>query len=195
MYDDEDNKSESIDFFQTTCSMSISKLQLDIANPYSDKALLNYQLLGWQDIQKFVSLFEIYNQSAPQFNHNPKPLPENNKFCPGMDINIPIEHFKVFKEKSSKNGKPFLTIVQFDLFIQRAFHGDSEISKQTFNVGNREKLFIVKRFHQFYDIAAKEYENTTQCRDKYIKLLTDNFTNWEYQDIKNNFGNKVKVDW
>jgi hypothetical protein len=120
---------------------------------------------------------------------------DQNHFCKSMPLNIPQEHFKVFTIQESKNNQPFLTIAQLGLFIKRAFNEEKTISKQNFNCGPRDKLFIVKRFYEFYNIAARDYENTLQCKDKYVKLLTDNFTNWDYKSIKDNFGNKVKREW
>jgi|GEM_PF-2238091 len=120
-----------------------------------------------------------------------------NTFCNSMPLSVPMEHFKVFTLPNKKNKSiPFLSLNQFNSFIERAFHGKTELPKQTFTLApHKEKLFLVKRFYEFYSIAVKDYENTSQCQEKYIKLLTDNFTNWDYQNIKNNFGNKVKRDW
>ncbi len=118
-----------------------------------------------------------------------------NLFCKSMPLKMVIQHFEVFTQRKSKNGKPFLTEEEFNSFIKRAFLGKEEEPKQTFNMATREKLFLVKRFYQFYDMSWKEYENTQQCQEKYIRLLTDNFTNWDYQQTKNNFGDKVKRKW
>lgn len=118
-----------------------------------------------------------------------------NVFCKLMPLEIPIEHFKVFVKTKSKNGNLFLTNEQLNSFIERAFEGNNKIEKQTLNCTNREKLFLVKRFYQFYTLVVSDYEKTTQCKEKYIKLLTDNFTNWDFENIKDNFTNKVKRDW
>lgn len=120
-----------------------------------------------------------------------------NTFCNSMPLNIPKEHFKVFTISNSKNkNSPFLSIEQFNSFIEKAFTGKTELPKQTFNLApHKEKLYIIKRFYEFYLIAVKDFEKTSQCKEKYIKLLSDNFINWDYEQIKNNFGNKVKRDW
>ena len=118
-----------------------------------------------------------------------------NKFCKGMPIKFAIEHFKVFIEKNNNYGKRFLTEEQFISFLKRAFLNDNSVGKTTLNVGSREKSFVVKRFYEFYTLAANRFENTSQCRDKYIMLLTDNFDNWSYNEIKNNFKNKTKRNW
>ncbi len=121
-----------------------------------------------------------------------------NKFMP---IELAENHFKVFTDAKHKKGNtPFLSKEAFEQFIKKAFHGKSEIEKQKLNVGTREKWFIVKRFYEFYKIGIGEneglqYETTTQCREKYIRLLTDNFTNWSYNEIENNFNKEVKRAW
>lgn len=125
-----------------------------------------------------------------------------NQFNKLMPIELAVNHFKVFTNTNYKKEKiPFLSNEAFELFIQKAFYEKKEIAKQKLNVGPTEKSFIVKRFYEFYQIGiganadSPDYEGTTQCRQKYIELLTDNFTNWTFEDIKKNFGNKTKRKW
>jgi len=144
------------------------------------------------------------NEKQAGFNeHENKPsVPEidiykiENKFNNKMPIDIAINHFKVFMEKKSKSDdQPFLTPEQFNLFIQRAFGCNTSIPQQTINYGNTEKMFIVKRFVEFYDLSTKKriYEDTGQCLEKYIKLLTDNFKNWNYDTVANNISKARNV--
>jgi len=120
---------------------------------------------------------------------------KENQFCQSMPITFAIDHFKVFAEQKSKNGQSFLTEDQLNSFIKRAFLDENNIEKQFINISKRENLFIVKRFYQFYDNSWEKFEKNQHCRDKYIQLLTENFENWDFQKVKNNFGNKVKRDW
>jgi hypothetical protein len=120
---------------------------------------------------------------------------EENLFCPGMPIKIPIEHFKVFVDRKNKSGNTYLTNEEFISFIKRAFINDKSIAKITLKIGNGERGFAVKRFYEFFTMAANEYEKTNQCRDKYLRLVTDNFNNWSYAKLKNNFTNKTKKNW
>lgn len=119
---------------------------------------------------------------------------EENVFCKSMPLKIPIEHFKIFVDIENRNGNPYLSKEQFISFIKRVFLNDKSIDKISFDIGSRGKLFVIKRFYEFYQKAIR-FENTNQCRDKYIKLVSDNFTNWDYKDLKDNFGNKVKREW
>ena len=103
-------------------------------------------------------------------------------------------------ENNSKNGKPFLTIEQVEQFIERAFVGNTNIQKLTLNYANREKLILWKLFYQYYQNCVsidRSVERGVQCRDKYIKLLTDNFTNFIFEKVKDNFSksNQVEKDW
>lgn len=112
----------------------------------------------------------------------------NNVFCKSMAFDIVIKHFEIFTTKNSKNGKPFLTVTQFDNFIKRAFCGEQDIDMQEFNTPPRgEKMLIQYRFRQFYELYYDKYFNTVQVQDKFIKLLTDNFVGWDYNKVKNNF--------
>ncbi|UEG50874.1 hypothetical protein LK994_05220 [Ferruginibacter lapsinanis] len=160
------------------------------------------------DIDKLniKNLFQFWYKEFSTKEHRSIKTPEQEKdlsnsndsvnvFCNAMPISVPKEHFAKFTETNSKNNKPFLTNEQLNSFIEKAFYGKTDIKKQTINYGKRERLFIVKRFYEFYLMCSTEYENTTQCQPKYIRLLTDNFINWEFDNIKNNFGNKVKREW
>lgn len=119
---------------------------------------------------------------------------KENIFCRAMPLKVPIEHFRVFVDQKNKSGRSYLTESEFISFINRAFLNSKSINMVTLNIGSGEKLFVTKRFYEFY-LKGIEYENSSQCKDKYIKLVTDNFTNWTYENLKNNFGNKVKRQW
>ena len=136
-------------------------------------------------------LKEIDRENTPSVHEQPI-----NHFCAKMPLEVARKHFKKLTiNKSKGNNEPFLTNVQLDLFIKQAFEENIEIEKLTLNLAPyKEKLFLVKLFYQFYELGI-EYEGTSQCQDKYIRLLTDNFTNWDYDNIKNNFGNKVQKVW
>lgn len=115
---------------------------------------------------------------------------------------MPIKEAKAFFEpltvENSKNGKPFLTPEQLQAFYKRAFHGDASQAKQTLNVAPKgEALFITHLFYSYYSICTANYlyEPDRQCRDKYIKLLTDNFTNWSFEKIRDNFNKSTSRSW
>lgn len=147
-----------------------------------------------KEIQPILKGLSKASKPAPAEVVNLSELKENC-FCKAMPLQVAIDHFKVFTTTPSTNGKPFLSIEQLAAFIARAFGGKKEIGKQHFNVSSREKQFIVSRFHQFYALAVRDYENTSQCTPKYIGLLTDNFDNWSGNSIKQNFSKSVRRKW
>jgi len=114
----------------------------------------------------------------------------DNKFCENMPISIPQEHFNVFALNNSKNGKPFLTTEQYHNFINRAFKGNSGISKQKFNNTKKEHSVVVHVFYDFYLKTTDEYFNSSQNRDIFMRLLTNNFIGWDFNSVKNNFSRK-----
>lgn len=115
-----------------------------------------------------------------------------NVFCNTMPFNIPKEHFAILKEKKSTNGGPFLTEERFNAFIDKAFYGKTDISKQKLNQSKGEKFLLQAVFYDFYFKYCFEYFNTMQCRDRFIRLLTDNFEGWDFKKVKANF--KPKTD-
>lgn len=110
-----------------------------------------------------------------------------------MPIQVAVDHFQIFTIKNSKNGKPFLTDKEFDIFIKKAFCGMTDLPKQSFNkTAKGEKFIIQHRFREFYDNYC-DYFGTGQVTDVFIKLLTDNFSGWDYNNVKNNFNKKPKI--
>lgn len=112
---------------------------------------------------------------------------EINTFCPSMPLSIPESHFRVLTEKASSNGKPYLTEQQLQAFLDRAFRGEKGTPKQKINKGNREKLLVQSLFWEFYDKYCFDYFHTMHCQDDFIRLLTDNFEGWDFQNVKHNF--------
>jgi hypothetical protein len=120
---------------------------------------------------------------------------QENKFWKGMPMNVVVEHFKVFTERKSKNGKPFLTMEQLTLFLKKGFLGDNSVPVQKLNLSNGEKGFVIKRFYEFFDLAVSQY-NDLNKKFKYIKLITTCFDNWDVKTIEPFFKpNKAKEDW
>jgi len=116
-----------------------------------------------------------------------------NLFCKSMPLNIPRDHFKIFTENNRKNGKPFLTSDQLDSFIERAFCGNNLLPVQKINYDLKgEKIKIQNVFYAFYCNTVKDYFQTDNCRDNFIRLLTDNFTGWDFDKVKKNFSKHTK---
>lgn len=199
-----------IDMDEMPTASVIKKIQhfRNLLDPffYSNQMKMVYEALRIEKNIKFLQekIDEIENENIVSSKNKveettDKALSEiiasDNKFCSTMPIQVARTHFEIMTTTLNKNGVPFLNKSDFEKFMQRAFLKDKSIQKIKFNFGTREKLFIVKRFYEFYLNESGKYENTTQCKKKYIELLTNNFENWNYESIKNNFGNKVKRSW
>lgn len=174
-----------------------------------DTENLDLDMVKWND-STIKNIDERYRELKRYANNNlndylknillksesQEPQPIQNKvnvFCKTMPLSIPQEHFKILTTKNSKNGKPFLTQNQYDIFIKRAFLGENHLQKLKFNQAPKgEKLKIQYLFRQFYKNYGFEYFNTGQTQDIFIKLLTENFIGWDFKNVKNNFKTKPK---
>lgn len=119
---------------------------------------------------------------------------QENIFCKGMPIPFATDHFNFFTKENSKNGKPFLTNDQLKNFITRAFLGKEGIEKINFNWVIGDRKTIIRQFYNFYhnpdQITSSKYDLRPKRRDFYIKLLTDNFMDFDFEIIKENFSKK-----
>jgi hypothetical protein len=180
---------------QFKLELAISRRKQKLKQGYVNKSTNEEQryrkiIKEWfKDEKQFFEQITPWIETKPRKQDNKE---KPNTFCPKMPLSIPKEHFKVLTDKMSKNGQPFLTNEQFGLFIERAFCGNTEISKQKINKANSEKLLVQSLFYEFYNNYCMDYFNTMQCQAKFIKLLTDNFEGWDFQNVKNNFTPKTK---
>lgn len=92
----------------------------------------------------------------------------------------------------SKNGSPFLTIQQLHTFISRAFGGQVFSEKLSLNTKAGDKANVVGLFHLFYTHCithqpGKGRIDPNATAEKYIRLLTDHFDNWTFEQVKPNF--------
>ncbi len=121
---------------------------------------------------------------------------QENKFWKGIPLNFVIEHFKVFKETTNKNGETFLSDKQFISFIKKGFLNHTNEKKQTFNLGSNEKTFVLKRFYEFFNISVAKYNHPNK-KERFIDLVINSFDNWDDKEsIKYLLKpNKTKKNW
>jgi hypothetical protein len=100
------------------------------------------------------------------------------------------KHFEVFYE--NKYRIEFLSKEDTNTFIERAFLGKTSLPKQTFKNMTGKNGLIIYRFKQLYDISLN-YE--ARDRDKYIRILSDNFNGFNFESIKLNFSKPPKKKW
>lgn len=109
-----------------------------------------------------------------------------------MPLKMVWEHFKPLTTTKSKNGKPHLTEEQFKTFIIEIFINDNYPlpNKIELNVEDGERQSVIYQFYQFFNNSKFEYENSKKNKPKYVKLLTDNFTKFDYDKVFDNFHKK-----
>ena len=110
---------------------------------------------------------------------------KQNLFCPSMPLSVPIEYFRLFTTERNNKGQAYLSVADFDKFIDRAFCGNADMEKLKLNYD--AKNYVISIFYTFYSDKGKDYENNSQCVPKYVNLLCDNFIGFEFQKVENNF--------
>ena len=111
----------------------------------------------------------------------------DNAFCARMPLSFAYNHFQVLQTKN-KNGKPYLTKEQFLQFFKTVFIDGNTVKKLTINFAKGEKGAVQQVFYDFYSEAVTiPYEITNHCQKRYIELACDNFTNFDFKKLKNNF--------
>lgn len=120
-----------------------------------------------------------------------------NKFNSPMPLLTVRKYFMQLSNSPRKNRGAFLTPDEVNLFVRRAFVKEKGIGEMTLKVGPKDQLYVWKIFYQLYDYCLlNHYEDTSQCREDYIRLLTDNFTNYDFDKVRANFGSgKCKRSW
>lgn len=114
-----------------------------------------------------------------------------NKFNKVPLIDVKNHFIQLTVKTSKKNGKPHLTKEQLTQFIEIAFldrrNADENKKKIRMNFDRGELHTIRKVFYDFYKTYRSEYESSQSVKEKYVKLLTDNFEGFDYTKIANNF--------
>lgn len=118
-----------------------------------------------------------------------------NLFWKGLPMDKVISHFSVLTTTKNKNGNFFLTPEQLNSFLKKGFLKDKTQPKQKINCSNGEKGFVIKRFYEFFDIAVSQYGHI-QKKERFVKLFTDCFDNWDETSIPSFFRpSKTSSKW
>ncbi|GAB2553707.1 hypothetical protein [Spirosoma areae] len=124
---------------------------------------------------------------------------KKNRFNPPMSLGVIDKWFMQLANTKSKNGNPFLTVDQVQKFIERAFTLNTDVPIQTFNLANGERTSIEKLFYLYYEKCKNDYtyEPTKHSKAKYVRLLTDNFTNYNFDTVFKKFNNSqaAPIKW
>ncbi|MBK8927553.1 MAG: hypothetical protein IPM74_17040 [Crocinitomicaceae bacterium] len=116
---------------------------------------------------------------------------ENRTNWNSIPIKVIEDHFRKMTVRKSSNKAPFMSEAVFSAFIKKAFHNNTNISKQKINYVKGEKSFVIKRFYELFDLAVKEYGEINK-KEKYINLIYDSLLIWEQKDQLNHFSNQIK---
>ena len=151
---------------------------------------------GWNSVtfEQFVEQYKptptTLTPPAPTTSTSPASDKQINIFN-SMPLDEVRRWFMQLADNNSTNGKPFLTPEQVEQFIERAFLGHTNIPDLTFNVADGERTSITKLFYLFYQRCTNDYaiEPTKHCKEKYVRLLTDHFTNYKYKTVFSTFNN------
>lgn len=105
-----------------------------------------------------------------------------------MNLTSIETYFSVLKTENNKDKEKYLTPDKFDQFISKAFC-NTDIKPITLNLGTKENQTIYDLFYSYFKYCISDYniEPTQQCKAKYVKLLSDNFTNFSFKKVNNNF--------
>ena len=158
------------------------KLMQSLYGYYFALEQFNALIMSGRNITLATSTPPATNERGNTFNH-PMLLDEVRRW------------FIQLSENDSKNGKPFLTVEQVGQFIDRAFCGNNNLQKLTFNMADGERTSITKLFYLFFTRCINDYkiEPTKHRKEKYVRLLTDNFTNYNYDTVFSTFNNSKKA--
>lgn len=115
-----------------------------------------------------------------------------NNLIPSQEmLEIPFNFFVFLTTEKNRNGLPYLQEKDLLIFLKNGFHDINSTNKITLNTATREQVRITYFFHQFMQWSQqKDYEDSSQNVDKYLKLLTKNFKGFDFNKIKPNFNNK-----
>ena len=166
-----------------------------VLRPVDHNEFYRYFLMRYDYIGDFNLLPELTRQDIYDFGKWQEKLIKftnavnikENKFN-RMPINEVIEHFFNDLTDTKKNkGEPFLSEGEINLFLNRAFNGeDLNKPKLTLNISAGCRAQAIAIFHKYYS-DSKDLKKIGSYRDMCIRLLTDNFDNFDFIYVKANF--------
>ncbi|QJW90749.1 hypothetical protein HNV11_15845 [Spirosoma taeanense] len=164
--------------------------------------LNDFMFLVRDAIEQYIGEIKPYlkdSQHNDSDTSTPAAIDDQKNNFNSMALQEVRQWFIKLADNNSKNGKPFLTAEQVEQFIERAFVGSANIPKLTFNIAKSERTSVTKLFYLYYQRCTQDYavESTKHCKQKYVQLLTDHFTNYEYKTVFDTFNNSqnAKKDW
>lgn len=102
---------------------------------------------------------------------------KQNKFDDVKPIKV-IEHFKILHE----NG--YISEENFELFIKTRFADDKNLTDKIELLKENSRVQFKKIFYKYYDTVINQKYGK---KPKYVNLLCENFTGFDYDAISTNF--------
>ena len=136
--------------------------------------------------QKNIDLLKLENQTyKPQQIENKKPDEVNNNSYQLIENNFDnVEPQKVIKHFNKLVESGYITQSDFNSFIENRFYLNKNVSIKIDILKENSKGKVKKIFYTYYDsIQPDKYSNL----EKYLKLLTENFSGFNYVSLKTNF--------
>jgi hypothetical protein len=175
-------------------------LKKSLENPENIDTVPKIGIAEIWEKQKRIAVYNDFNnrktETPPPTDTEEKPN-TLNKFNK-LNIDIVQNYFMQLAENQSKNESSFLSKEEVKTFIDRAFNGNNSAKKVTINASKGEKTMVWRLFYNFFNdcTMSSEFEVTKQGnKEKYVRLLTDNITNWEYDAVFNNFSKSNTKYW
>ncbi|QDK81561.1 hypothetical protein EXU85_24305 [Spirosoma sp. KCTC 42546] len=153
----------------------------------------------------FISEINTLTGVLPRIENSAKDSSEektDNKFN-DMPLSEVKQWFMQLATRTNKDGQHFLTEDQVWQFINRAFLKNKPDSKKLkVNYGRDGKWNFVRLFFDYYwHCTTTRRDNLNplderpNIRNEYIKLLTDNFEGFNFDEVKKNFSKKIGPAW
>ncbi len=136
----------------------------------------------------------IETTSTPQQDEIDKTFDNKENHFNNVPINLATKYFMQLAEKPNE----YLTKDEVNKFIDKAFCNGKIKKKFTLQLKRGEQQKIWKLFANFYNDCTTDsiYQIAKQgTKEKYVRLITDNFTNWKYETVFDNFTKSTTKYW
>lgn len=143
----------------------------------------------FDEIKEHVTLDELKNQTKTLDNSQPHQIEEKQKeeftFENNFDGIPPEDVYNHFK--TGLVDKKHIDLKTLETFLKQAFNdykeGEPLKGKLKMNNTTNSLNFIIQVFHKYYSKQVSKHGK----KSKYVKLLTDNFIDFDYQKTHDNF--------
>ena len=180
----------SIDFSDYNISFSLLTNLIDDLSYLKNKEIYKEEIAFLKAEIKKPSFFKVSKTDNNEIEYFKGKTNQFNK--------VPLlQVFRYFMQLVDETENSFLTKEEVIKFIDKAFCGNKSLESITIQNIKGKKSLIQDLFHNFYADCTNDfqYEVTKHSKEKYVKLITDNFTNWEFSKVFKNFPSSKSKYW